>query len=206
MTSGNSGIPCRNPFNLVLNIFRLCLCNPPLGVIEEIQRKKPSCRTQEGKNCRKHFQCGRRGICTSNPKHRCKRPRYDGFFDIIEETGPNMDMDIEEYGTDLDYGILDEMELEDDQSRFYKSRCCCAKKIRSCRKFQGRKCKKDGECGKKGACECHCPPGVIAHLVLYETTPGGEWYCGLYPQNPTYCKCCCKKKNSDFCRDCQNLC
>ena len=102
--------------------------------------------------------------------------------------------------------ILDEMELDEDQTRFYKMKCCCAKKIRSCRKFQGRKCKKDGECGKKGRCECHCPPGVIAHLVLYETTPGGEWYCGQYPLIPTYCKCCCRKKNSDFCRDCKNNC
>ena len=94
----------QNAINLVLNIFRLCICNPPMGVMEEIQRRKPSCRTQQGKNCRKHRQCGRGGICTSNPKHRCKRPRFDGFFDLIEETGPNMDLDIEDYGTDLDYG------------------------------------------------------------------------------------------------------
>ena len=75
-----------------------------MGVMEEIQRKKPSCRTREGNNCFASKQCGRGGICTSNPKYRCKRPRYDGFFDLIEETGLNMDMDIKEYGTDLDYG------------------------------------------------------------------------------------------------------
>ena len=75
-----------------------------MGVIKEIQRRKPSCKTQFSRNCRRNSQCGRGGICTKNKKHRCKQPRFDSFLDLIEETGPNMEMDIDEYGTDLDYG------------------------------------------------------------------------------------------------------
>ena len=101
----NNNYTLWKPFKLALNLSRVCLCNPPMAIIEKIQRKKPSCRTFQGINCRKNRHCGRGGICTIYKQQRCKRPRYDGLFEMIEEkTGPNMEMDIEEYGTDLDYG------------------------------------------------------------------------------------------------------
>ena len=34
------------------------------------------------------------------------RPKYDGFLNMIEETGPNMEMDIIEANTDIDYGNI----------------------------------------------------------------------------------------------------
>ena len=61
-----------------------------MAVIEEIQRKKPSCRRFQGIYCRKNRHCGRGGICTIHKQQRCKQPRYDGLFEMIEETGRDL--------------------------------------------------------------------------------------------------------------------
>ena len=97
----------------------MCLCDPPLGVIEEMikenERSKTKCWRKTkcssskcmNKKCTKKGQCGKGGFCLRKKNHGrfCKKiSRYDDFFDLIEETGPNMEMDIEEYDTDLDYG------------------------------------------------------------------------------------------------------
>ena len=39
------------------------------------------------------------------------RPKYDGFLNMIEETGPNMEMDIKETNTDIDYGNIGKSQL-----------------------------------------------------------------------------------------------
>ena len=97
----------------------MCLCDPPLGVIEEMIKenerskkcwRKTKCSSSKclNRRCKHSNQCGKGGKCvytTNQPPRYCKKPsRYDAFVDIIEETGPNMEMGIEEYDTDLDYG------------------------------------------------------------------------------------------------------
>ena len=85
------------------------MCNPSWGVLAEVARGKPkkSCTKYKNKLCKKNSQCGRGGICTAFADKKCKKSRYDSFLDVLEETGTNMEMDIEEYDMDLDYGNTD---------------------------------------------------------------------------------------------------
>ena len=82
------------------------MCDPPWGVLEEMARgkSKKSCRKYKNKPCKKNRQCGRGGTCTAFPNKKCNKPIYDSFLDVLEETGTNTEMDIEEYDMDLDYG------------------------------------------------------------------------------------------------------
>ena len=67
---------------------------------------KTSCSSCKNKPCRRSSQCGRGGTCTSYSKKKCKRSRNAAFFDLIEETGPDMEINMEETDIDLDYGNI----------------------------------------------------------------------------------------------------
>ena len=78
-----------------------------MGTIERKSRKKckrwSSCSKCKNKRCNRNNQCGRRGICPRD-KRECQKGQYNNFFDMIEETRFDMEMDIEESNTDLGYG------------------------------------------------------------------------------------------------------
>ena len=97
------------------------MCNPTLGVTEQLERasrrtcKKPrdrcSSRRCHGKTCggrNLHKQCGRGGACVTKDEELrfCKGIRPNNFFELIEEIGPDMEMDMEESNIDLDYGNI----------------------------------------------------------------------------------------------------
>ena len=60
-----------NPSNLLFFFFfRVCLCVPPMGVIDEMKRRSPFCNPRKRcKNCRNRVcksnrHCGRGGVCS----------------------------------------------------------------------------------------------------------------------------------------------
>jgi hypothetical protein len=59
--------------------------------------------------CRNSRQCGRKKKghyrkCLKK-RYKCPNPRYNGFFEMMEGTGANMEIDNMEFMSDLDYGI-----------------------------------------------------------------------------------------------------
>ena len=69
------------------------------------KKLEKSCKTLEGRRCKKSNKCGQGGYCTRN---KC---RTLGFLDMILDTGTNMEMDIKESDKDLDNGNYGNTEL-----------------------------------------------------------------------------------------------
>ena len=103
--------------NLAFYFCSVCVCDPPLGVLDEVQRRKKSCKSPL-LGCTKHKQCGRDGWCIIRSKE-CPKSRYDDIF-TTEETGPSMEID----------NLESDVELEMDQPGrmvVLWGKCCCNK-------------------------------------------------------------------------------
>ena len=80
------------------------MCDPPSGVLDEIVRRRPKCVhnkkcNRKKNNCGRAWTTGHFNKCRKYKNNKCRKRRYDGFIDMIEETVPDTEID-----TDLDYG------------------------------------------------------------------------------------------------------